>query len=265
MRPPPRAAAPAAPAASRPPRPRGPAARRRAGPRPAPRGADRPAPRRPDLPAPRAPSATRTTRLQISASRSVFCSAIRIVAPSRGQASERIGHQAAAGGVQLRGRLVEHQQAGPQRQQARDGDQLLLPAGQARRIARRKRLDAERRQRLIGAPDDVVARQAEVHRSEGDLLVDRVGHPGELRRGLAKAIPMRPASWWMGSGAASSPSSSSGRSACRRRCAAPGRCHQAEGRLAGLRWRRPGQPPRRRAGPGSRRATTAASRRRSDS
>ena len=137
MPPPPHAAAPAAPAAGRPPRPRGPAARRRAGPRPARsrRGSASTSAAGPSSAT--APSATSTTRLQISASRSVFCSAIRIEAPPAGQASQGIGHQPAAGGVQLRGRLVQHQQAWAQGQQPGDGDQLLLAAGQPRRVARR--------------------------------------------------------------------------------------------------------------------------------
>ena len=62
---------------------------------------------------------------------------------------------------------------GAQRQEPGDRHQLHLSARQAVRVAIRQRPMRSASRAALGAAQDIVAGDAKVHRSEGDLLVDR--------------------------------------------------------------------------------------------
>ena len=74
-----------------------------------------------------------------------------------------------------------------QREEAGDGNQLLLPAGEAPRIALREAIDPEGRECVPRPSNDLVARKREVHRSERDLLEDALGDLRELGRRVLEA------------------------------------------------------------------------------
>ena len=135
----------------------------------------------------RPPSST-TSSVATSASRSVFCSATRIEAPSAARPLDRVcptrrvpaGSSCAVGSSRTRW-------SGRSGEQPGDGDQLLLPARQAPRIALGEVGDAQRVERRPGPLHDLVARQPEVHRPEGDLLEDGLGHLRQLGRRVLEA------------------------------------------------------------------------------
>ncbi len=94
-----------------------------------------------------------------------------------GELLEQLRDRPGPGRVELGGRLVEDQHGRAHRHDARDGDPLLLAAGQRERLAVREVAD---RQALEGRVDPrvhLVARDAEVLEPERELLADR-----QLRR-----------------------------------------------------------------------------------
>ena len=85
-------------------------------------------------------------------------------------------HLAPADGVEHGGRLVEHDALGLHRQHARDGDALLLSAGeQVRRVLDELR-HADGLERVVYAISDLGARHAQILRCECDVLFDDIRH-----------------------------------------------------------------------------------------
>ena len=91
--------------------------------------------------------------------------------------------------VELRGRFVEDEVGRPHRKERGDDDELCLPAGESARLAFGQRLDAQDLERLPRARDRLARRQAEVHRTERDLLEDGSRHARQLRRRVLEADP----------------------------------------------------------------------------
>ena len=71
--------------------------------------------------------------------------------------------------VELRGRLVEQQERGPERQRSRETHALQLAAAQLRRTAAGEVLGADRGERLARARANLGRRRAQVLQTEGDL------------------------------------------------------------------------------------------------
>ena len=82
--------------------------------------------------------------------------------------------------VELGGRLVEDEDGRAHRDDARDGDPLLLAAGQGERLAVGEMADRQARQRRVDPRVHLRARDAEVLEPEGELLADRQLRGGQL-------------------------------------------------------------------------------------
>ena len=121
--------------------------------------------------------ASSTRQRSIPPSTAGSCSTHRIALPGAGELLEQLRHRPGPGRVELGGRLVENEHGRAHRHDARDGDPLLLAAGQRERLAVGEVAD---RQALEGRVDPrvhLVARDAEVLEPERELLADR-----QLRR-----------------------------------------------------------------------------------
>ncbi len=80
------------------------------------------------------PSLRKIARLATSRAKPISCVTTTIVMPSCGELAHRPQHLADQLGVERGGRLVEEHQLGVHGERARDGDALLLAAGEARGI-----------------------------------------------------------------------------------------------------------------------------------
>ena len=183
-----------------------------------------------------------------------------------GDRRQRVSDEARAGRVELRGGLVEDEVPRPQREQAGDRDQLLLPARKPRRVALGECLDPQGCQRVPAAGDHLVTWHAKVHRTNATSSKTRLGHAGQLGRGVLE-VRSRPARPPRASPAPPGPRRPAApfRAACPDRPRRKPRGHQGERRLARLGRRRRFRPPPRRAARATRRAATRAARRRTDS
>ena len=85
-------------------------------------------------------------------------------------------HLAPADGVEHGGRLVEHDALGFHRQHTRDGDALLLSAGEQMRRVLDKLRHADGLERVVHALSDLGAWHAQILRCECDVLFDDVRH-----------------------------------------------------------------------------------------
>ena len=83
---------------------------------------------------------------------------------------QKLEHLARALGVELSGRLVQHERARAQRQNRRKRDLLLLPAGKRGNLPRAQIRDAHLCQRLFDARQALIARNAEVLQPERKLV-----------------------------------------------------------------------------------------------
>jgi hypothetical protein len=79
-------------------------------------------------------------------------------------------------GVELRGRLVEEQQPGPQSERGREADALQLAAGELRRLPAREVGGADGVERLERLRPDLRGRRAQVLEPERDLVLDPGHH-----------------------------------------------------------------------------------------
>jgi hypothetical protein len=89
-------------------------------------------------------------------------------------------------GIELRGRLVEHEQRRFQRQGARQRHALPLPARQLVRQPPRQVSGVCRRECSIDATANRVARNGEILGTDGDFFFDRASEPGELRQRIVE-------------------------------------------------------------------------------
>ena len=97
--------------------------------------------------------------------------------PGTRQFVEQLGDRDRPGRVELCGRFVEDEHGRAHRHDARDGDPLLLAAGQGERLAVGEVADRQPGERRVDPRVHLVARDAEVLEPEGELLAD-----GQLRR-----------------------------------------------------------------------------------
>ena len=84
-------------------------------------------------------------------------------------------HLLPAGGIEHGCGLVEHEIGGPHRERARYGEPLLLTAREGGGLALLEACHADRGQRLVDARTDLFARQPEILRPEGDVVLDARG------------------------------------------------------------------------------------------
>ncbi len=96
--------------------------------------------------------------------------------PGAREVVEQAGHRRGPGRVQLGRGLVEDEDVGPHRDDARDRDPLLLPARQGERLAVRQMVDPETSKGLVDPRVHRVARHPEILEPEGELLAH-----GQLR------------------------------------------------------------------------------------
>ncbi len=164
------------PRAARPPPSRAPC---RIAPAPPPAARRRSGGRRPRAPARHQRAAT-PARLDAPPARSS-----RPAAPA---ARHRIaGHHAGAVGIEIRRRLVEHQQSRRRRQHPGDRDPLLLPARETVRMPALEPGEADGGERLRHARPHRHERPAQVLEAEGDVVPDALHH--ELARGVLEHDP----------------------------------------------------------------------------
>ena len=119
---------------------------------------------------------SRTRQRSIRPSTAGSCSAHRIAVPARGQLVEQVGDRRGPGRVELGGRLVEDEDGRPHRDDARDGDPLLLAARQRERLAVGQVGDAKPVEDGVDPRVHLGARHAQVLEPERELLAD-----GQLR------------------------------------------------------------------------------------
>ena len=95
--------------------------------------------------------------------------------PARAQLADRIHDRLAAARVQHGGGFVQNQAVRPHRDDARDGDALLLPARELVRGFFTIVVDAGHLHRVVDAGAHFVRGHAEVFKREGDVLLDNGG------------------------------------------------------------------------------------------
>ena len=97
----------------------------------------------------------------------------------RDSVAVELGHQrhhaALLAVIQSGGRLVENQQARAQREHARDRQPLALALAEQEWIERARILKSDRAQHLVASALNLVRREVEVARTEGDLVLDGRG------------------------------------------------------------------------------------------
>ena len=93
--------------------------------------------------------------------------------PTGGQLTEQGSDVGRSRRIELRRRLVEDEDVGAHRDDARDRDPLLLATGQGERLAVGEVPDAEAREHAIDPVVHLLARHAQVLEAEGELLADR--------------------------------------------------------------------------------------------
>ena len=77
--------------------------------------------------------------------------------------------------IELRGRLVQHQHFGVQRQHGRDGDPLLLAAGKGADVAVTQMRDRQLVQHFLDTLAHQRRRQGLVFHAEGQFVLDPLG------------------------------------------------------------------------------------------
>jgi hypothetical protein len=101
--------------------------------------------------------------------------------PFVGQAAEKGQRLLRADGVQTGQRLVQQQNAGPHRQDTRQGHLLLLPAGEVEGLPVPQVGDAQIRQHFIHPGPDFGARESQILQSERHFVEDETAHNLPLR------------------------------------------------------------------------------------
>ena len=99
--------------------------------------------------------------------------AVTSVLPPAPELADEVDQHPLRARVERRGRLVEQQHVRAERQHRRDRRALLLAARQLERRAVGEVGDVHLAQRLVAAGPDLVLRQAELERAEGDVVEDR--------------------------------------------------------------------------------------------
>ena len=112
--------------------------------------------------------------------------------PGTRQLIEELGDRHRPGRVELRGRLVEDEHGRAHRHDARDGDTLLLAAGQGERFAVGEMADRQPSECRVDPRVHLVARDAQVLEPEGELLPDRQLRCGQLVRRRREDDPHPP-------------------------------------------------------------------------
>ena len=124
-----------------------------------------------------------TTRSTSGRDSSTRCSTRTSVAPSRSTTRPRTdAHLGRAVGVEVGRRLVEHEQAGLQRERPGQGEALLLAAGQGVRRTLAPVREVHRGERGVDARPDALRRDASVLEPEGDVVAGPPHH--DLRLGI---------------------------------------------------------------------------------
>ena len=107
-----------------------------------------------------------------------------------GNLEHGVAHRLGMVGVEHRGRLVEQQHVRPQRQDSGQGEALALTSGQRGREVVAAVRQTNRRQSFVDAGPDLVARQGDILRPEGDVAADAVSHHGVV--GVLRQEPQPP-------------------------------------------------------------------------